>query len=119
MKIQAKLAIAIGLIALITSCQKDEMPSPYGYSTSGQESSNSRMGVPSNDETTPGAIEVDGTVTTDSSAIVGGGDDDRDGGGIIGGGDGDRDGGGDIISGGDGDRDGGGGNKVENPGKPK
>jgi hypothetical protein len=88
MKVQFKIAFVVGLIALMTSCQKDDdMPTP---DCGTHDASTMRVGGPDNDG---GALGGDDEITADSTGIVSGGDDDRDGGGIVGGGDDDKDGG--------------------------
>lgn len=95
MKISVKIAVLmIGLVALISSCQKEDMPMPGDCPSHQQDQTNSggnmRVGDPqtTNDG---GNVGSGGEPTADT--IVGHGDDDRDGGGIVGGGDDDKDGG--------------------------
>jgi len=119
MTIAGKIAVLVGFMALVSSCQKEDMPSPSGCPSHQEDGANMRISDP-NDEagTTGGSLKNDGpTVAADSIEIVGGGDGDRDGGDdIVGGGDGDRDGGG-VVGGGDEGHDGG---RMQNPGeKPK
>lgn len=90
MKTQIKIALVVGLIALMTSCQKDEMPTP-DCGTHDPVGSTMRVGGPEDND--GGSLGGDDEITADSTGIVGGGDDDRDGGGIVGGGDDDKDGG--------------------------
>ena len=107
MKVSGKITVLIAFIALLmTACQKEDMPTPYG--TSGQQGTNLRNGNGSGSDNNGGGVcgHQGGNVTSDSTGIVGGGDDDHDGSGIVGGGDDDHDGNG-VVSGGDGDRDGG------------
>lgn len=83
----------LGLAAFVSSCQKEEMPSPDGGCMQHDTDGNTqRLGDP--EENNSGGFMGDGngpTPTADS--IVSGGDDDKDGGGIVGGGDDDKDGG--------------------------
>jgi hypothetical protein len=99
MKLLSKIAIFIGLVAFISSCQKEQMPTPGGCSSHEQEAASQRLGDPTGAGsfgTAGDSIRVDaGDVNTTPIDIVGGTDDDRDGGDIVGGGDDDRDGGGD------------------------
>ncbi len=93
MKVQLKIAIVAGLLALfVSSCQKEEMvgPSMEDCYTTGDGGGNMRVG---NQDNNGGALGGDDPMNADSIGIVSGGDDDRDGGGIVGGGDDDKDGG--------------------------
>jgi hypothetical protein len=85
-------AVLIGLAAVISSCQKENLPSPSDCPTPNQ-GANMRIGDPS-ENNGDGTITGADPVNSADSVIVSGGDDDRDGGGgIVGGGDDDRDGG--------------------------
>lgn len=84
----------IGLAALVSSCQKEDMPEPNmgGCMQHDEQSgSNARVGDPQS--TDDGGNVGSGQDEPTADTIVGHGDDDRDGGGIVGGGDDDKDGG--------------------------
>ncbi len=95
MKIQLKIAVVVASLALLSSCQKEEMPYPDGCPTQDVPSNQRFMNPADNNQNNPSgnAIGDDFELTADTAAIVGGGDDDRDGGGIVWGGDDDKDGG--------------------------
>ena len=89
MKISGKiLAVLIGIIVLVSSCQKENLPVPV---SGGSYSNGSTMRT--GDPSTGDGNHVNGDDEPVCDSIVGGGDDDRDGGGVVGGGDDDRDGG--------------------------
>jgi hypothetical protein len=96
MKLIGKIALVVGITAFLSSCQKEDMPSP-GPCTNHQQDetgTNMRVGGPENGDNGGGWLNGGGDIQcADSTGIVGGGDDDRDGGGVVGGGDDDRDGG--------------------------
>ena len=80
MKLVSKIAIVIGLIVCISSCQKEIIPVPAGGTSSLATPSGQRL----TDSTNTGnsilpAVNDGQCGNTDE--IVGGGDDDRDGGG--------------------------------------
>jgi|GEM_PF-2912538 len=109
MKLTGKIAILIGLTVSVSSCRKEELPSPQGCSSHQQDAATQRNSDSFGTHSDPSQFIIEGElgeVKKDTVEIVGGGDDDRDGGDIVGGGDDDRDGG-DIVGGGDDDRDGG------------
>lgn len=81
----------IVLAAVVSSCQKENLPSPSDCGTPDQNAT-MRVGDPS-EVSGDGSISGTENVNSADSVIVSGGDDDRDGGGIVGGGDDDRDGG--------------------------
>lgn len=94
MKISIKIAVVmIGLAALVSSCQKEELPMAGGGCMQHDEQStdNARVGGPQ--VTDDGGNVGSGSPEPTADTIVGHGDDDRDGGGIVGGGDDDKDGG--------------------------
>jgi hypothetical protein len=91
MKIQLKIAVVAGLMALlITSCQKEDIPMPGVTPVEQNGGGNMRVGGPNDNN--GGSLGDDNVISADSTGIVSGGDDDRDG-GIVGGGDDDKDGG--------------------------
>jgi len=92
MKLQIKIALVIGLIGLLSSCQKEDLDSMSNSSTQ-ENGSSMRIGNPDSNNNGGWLNDGNNPVNADSSGIVGGGDDDRDGGGIVGGGDDDSDGG--------------------------
>lgn len=100
MKIQGKIAVFVGLVALISSCQKEVLPSPGGCHSPAEQPANVRMSDPEEDNSNGSVLDDGGTEPLDSIEIVGGGDADRDGGGIVGGGDNDHDGGSRVMGGG-------------------
>jgi len=83
MKAISKLAILIGFIVCISSCQKEEIQGPNGCSHQ-DNAVNQRVAGPS-DTTTSIDPLFKGEEKLGPDEIVGGGDDDRDGGGDGGG----------------------------------
>jgi hypothetical protein len=92
MKNLAKIAVFVGLVAFMSSCQKEELPTTRGGCSSHQDNSasNQRGTDPETNPTSIGSkpVSLGGPATTISGdegvpaeEIVGGGDDDRNGGG--------------------------------------
>jgi hypothetical protein len=94
MKIVSKIAILVGFVAFVSSCEKEKLPVPHSLPAVKENTANQRNGGVNPADTASSMVPVYTTPNTNPSDIVGGGDDDRDGGGIVGGGDDDRDGGG-------------------------
>lgn len=82
MKALSKIAILIGFIVCISSCQKEDNLSPL-HCPSENNSSKQRLSGPSGNEenTDPSGIRRGEQQESTEEDIVGGGDDDRDGGG--------------------------------------
>jgi hypothetical protein len=80
MKALSKIAILIGFIAFVSSCQKEDHMAPQGC-PSHNNSVNERSSDPSNNQDPlPTGIKRGDEPETDGD-VIGGGDDDRDGGG--------------------------------------
>lgn len=79
MKLLTKIAILIGFIVTISSCQKESLPAPNSCSSHENGAANQRVsGSNDSGNAVNPLIKADENIRTDE--IVGGGDDDRDGG---------------------------------------
>lgn len=82
MKALSKIAILIGFIVSVSSCQKEDSLSPQGCSSQ-ENSSNQRVADPSGaqDNSDPSTVVFERGDENTEDEVIGGGDDDRDGGG--------------------------------------
>lgn len=86
MKILSKIAVFVGLVAFMSSCQKEELPSPStrgGCTHQENAASTQKVVDPADKPTSVAGPAITGKEEgrTDADEIVGGGDDDRNGGG--------------------------------------